>query len=677
MQAQRKEFFQRVVDHAQKSPTAFPDPANRKKRVLEELPLAPLPPPKAMSKAEAKAQQKADLHALNILKTRLQPIMDQINRKYKKFRQPVIQYSQVQYLFDEADPSFVRPDVVEGQVRPFEIGQDRDGVDGLKEVATGKFFYNLETTTIEERLSNGFYSRPRDFYKDIERLAKDAKNIGDKERTLKANELVTNVEVDIHDIEIQLSNVNWEELHQRQVKRIKDQAEKAKKRAAMQNVIGIIQSDLSGDIDSDSQGPVRIGAAVPGPLTTAARFQPMSPRLGIDVPASGSHGLTNGSSVPSRQEAEDVRMSGVDDETQATNGTMRPPAFLPRPSSQQGSGARYPGPGAISQVSAVTSVPLGLSPSAIANDASTTRSTNESSKKSLTSESQQTNGVHNSGPPASAADNGEQGSQSSPLPDTQPGDKASGHSESSSSGKPWPHSQAHGLQQGLLGGYGADDSGKTSPTSSQMPRGFEAQSRGVQPAAGGPAALRSAAMSRYTPSDAPPTAIGALDNSGSSSSPSDPYVPNSLRPSDIASSSERNSSTPSQPLQRLNNEVMVDRFLSSLVEHTSGCSVEQLEQINRDLMDEIWRSRGEWNRTKVVTALTGVFNETIKDIEVSQGVRPNSQEEADMIAQDEDDEEEEEFDEHHEHGTYGAAGNGSAMQVGGKARGRQSWITLH
>jgi hypothetical protein len=654
----------------QKSPNAFPDPANRKKRVLEELPIAPPPPPKAPTKAEAKAQHKADLHALNILKTRLQPIMDQINRKYKKFRQPVIQYSQVQYLFDELDPNYVRPDVSAGQIRPYEIAQDREGTDGLQETGTGKFFYNLETTTIEERLSNGFYSRPRDFYRDIERLAKDAKNIGDKERTLKANELVTNVEVDIHDIEIQLSNVNWEELHQRQVRRTKEQAEKAKKRAAMRNVIGIIQSDLSGDVDSDSQGPVRIGAAVPGPHTTAARFQVMSPRPTSHVGESGSgsgpasHGLTNGSSVPSRMPGdEDVHMGGVEElDTQGTNGTMRPPAFLPRDlASQQASGTRYSGAGAgaggaLSQLSAVTSVPPGVSPSAMVNEASTTRSTNTSSKN-LSNESAFTNGVHHASPTGTGAGAGDQGeqplSQASQLPDTQPGAGASGPSQTPSSGKPWPHSQAHGLQQGVLhqptyayggggsggggeegGGGRGGDSGKTSPTSSQLPlKPFEARSHFLAQSAPGSTTARSAGVvSRHTPLEAPPTtAIAAIVNpsNSDSSATSEAQIPASLRNNGgLVSSSERNSNS-SQQYQRLSNEEVGARFLKLVVDETSGATIEQLEQINRDLMDEVWRTRGEWNRTKVVTALTGVFNDTIKDIELCQGrVRPSSQEDA-------------------------------------------------
>lgn len=57
---------------------------------------------------------------------------------------------------------------------------------------------------------------------------------------------------------------------------------------------------------------------------------------------------------------------------------------------------------------------------------------------------------------------------------------------------------------------------------------------------------------------------------------------------------------------------------------TSGCSIEQLEQVNTALMDSIWKQRGEWNRTKVATEVSRVFNETMLDLEEMQEVLPAS-----------------------------------------------------
>jgi Na+(H+)/acetate symporter ActP len=43
-------------------------------------------------------------------------------------------------------------------------------------------------------------------------------------------------------------------------------------------------------------------------------------------------------------------------------------------------------------------------------------------------------------------------------------------------------------------------------------------------------------------------------------------------------------------------------------------------------MDEIWRNRHEWNRIRVLSHVTSVFNHTIADIEQMQGMGPFSQE---------------------------------------------------
>jgi hypothetical protein len=69
-----------------------------------------------------------------------------------------------------------------------------------------------------------------------------------------------------------------------------------------------------------------------------------------------------------------------------------------------------------------------------------------------------------------------------------------------------------------------------------------------------------------------------------------------------------------------------DDLLTRLTEGSSGLNVEQLEQLNRELMETLWKERGEWNRTKVAYLLTTVFNETVKDIEEMQKVLRASQE---------------------------------------------------
>ncbi|KAK0623011.1 hypothetical protein B0T14DRAFT_452347 [Immersiella caudata] len=607
----RIEFFSNIVAHIRKSPSEFPDPADRKKRVLEVLPLAPPPPPRVLSKEEVKAQRKADLHHLNLLKMRLQPIMDQIHRKYRKFRTPVIPLAQIQYLFAEQDPNYVRPDVAGGQNRPFEIAYDKEGTGGIKSADSGKFFYNLETTTIEERLANGYYARPIDFYKDINRLYLDAKNAGDRDRVLKANELRTNVEVDVHEISQTLSNqgINFEEIHQRQLQRAKEAEEKTRKRRVLQPAIDLIQSDLP-DGDSDSQGPVGIGIPMSGaPHTTAARFMVMSPKPnGHGSSSSGSHPLSNGNSAPSRPDGEDVVMSDLNTDSQAQLQRGNSPFQWARPpipplndSTRATAGTQ------LSQRSAVTALPPGVSPSAILNDASTTKTSDPSTNRgdsnwsTQRTNTQRTNGVN------SDADETQ-------LIDTQYTQSQNRHSlgshasQGTSSERDWAHSQAAGMAQGILPprmgvnnfpGSGLSLGDENSPSSSQRSRNKATNVISLDN------------ILNDTPSVSTPSRTSAALSS--------------VRHSGVSSSG----GSSQQPLV---HEGSIQQFLYKLVDRTSGCSVEQLEQINRELMDEIWRTRGEWNRMAVLSSLTSVFNDTIGDIELVQGKLDGSQVDEDSQA---------------------------------------------
>ncbi|RTE74602.1 hypothetical protein BHE90_010957 [Fusarium euwallaceae] len=553
----RMEYFSLTVNFVKKKPAEFPDPANRKKRVLEELPVAPPVQPPPPTKAEMKAAQKKDHQLLNALKIQLQPIMDQINRKYKKFRQPVIPPAQIEYLFLESDPNYVRADVEGVQTRPFEIVKDKHGNDVLRDTATGKCYYNLETTTIEERLSNGFYTRPKDFLFDIKALAKDAKNIGDKERTLKANELLSNVEVDVASIENQTSQIDWEGLYRRQVQRAKDAAEKERKRKAMQSLVDRVQSDLGGGNDSDSQGPVTLGETVPG-SRTMARFQVRSPLSnGHGLSGQDSHPLSNGTAHPS---GDDVQMSGVDDDTQAVS-QMGPP-----PKSHEHLSLAHTGVTQISQKSAVTSLPPGVSPSAVINEASTTKTSDPSDHRSSNFSTQMTNGTH--------AENrvvGEDDTTELDIPDTL---EITGQNES------WMHSQA---QQAAATGNAMPLPGShlSGSPPSQRTSGFKAHSVGGM---------------AHILNDQNSDDHHSIRNSGSSTSASQPLTADE-----------------------------VETFLHNVTNMTSGCTIEQLEQINRELMDEIWRTRHEWNRSRVIGFVTSVFNDTMRDIDSMQEVAPPSQ----------------------------------------------------
>ncbi|KAG4420790.1 hypothetical protein IFR04_006070 [Cadophora malorum] len=563
----RVEFFATIAEYVRKAPKDFPEPLNRKKRKLEVLQIAPPPPPREPTKEEIKALKKRDHQLLNLLKVQIQPIMDQIHRKYKKFRTPVIPQHQIQYLYDENDPTFVRPDIA--QFRPFELDTDKDGVQGLRETANNKFYYNLETTTIEERLSNGFYARPKDFLADIRSLAKDAKHIGDKERALKANELLANVEVDIATIEAQPAFADCENVYQRQLQRAKEREEKHQKRlAAERSFDPVVQSDLpESGLNSDEQnsGPVTVGEGLPGK-------QPISIVTPLRTPSGLSNGFTSGSGPSHAQNGsgpshtDDVQMSGTDEQT---SQAMQPPGH---PSMT--SGPSRPNT-QLSQRSVFQEISHDTSPADLANYASTTTSGKKTSEGWST---QATNGIshNNSSSPI------ERAGVDSELPDTQINTQVD-----TSSSDDWMHSQAHAIARGHLN--------QILPSQTPSSGSQQSQTPAVPAFSAGP---------RMPVSKSRPTGFANLLND----SPVEPTSSQASSQKDI-----------------IIDDFFVEDLVNRLVDGSSGCSIEQLEQINRELMEELWKLRGEYNRNLVVTRLAEVFNETINDIEEMQKVLAASQ----------------------------------------------------
>ncbi|KAI9724929.1 MAG: hypothetical protein M1812_000205 [Candelaria pacifica] len=585
----RMEYFKSVIEYIQTSPDDFPDPTSRKKRKFEHLKVAP-PPPEVLeepSKDQLKAQKKKDRHTLNLLKIAIQPIMDQIRQKHKKFRTGVIDDSSIKYIYDEEDPNIVSTDLPQEQrqqllFRPYEKALDDSGVQGLLEVSTNKFYYNLETVTIEKRLSNGYYKRPKDFLADVKRLAKDAKQCGDQDRTLKANEMLANVEVDVEFIEQQQPALvaECQNVSAREAKREKLKLEKARKEAAAQEHFGtqVVSTAPIGSstIDSEQQssGPVVLGESVPGPRAllpiTPVRLSHHSSltngdsglrSIASNVAEAGSQSVqSNGFSVPSQSDGE-VHMADIDEGPATQHDTQHSGYYPPTQPSQETQSSQSQGEylhpqrrekptrdwptqsGATtqpSQKSALTVIPPGFSAEDLHNSASTTTSgkktsdnSNRSSGPYFNTQSSNSVGARGDVPDLSGLVKGRSESQ---LPDTQ--EMPSSQSSNTNSSQSQPRSQ---------------------------------------------------------PGSQPP--VPAFD------------------------------APPRQDIKSiLNNPAFVlDRpsvaeLHDDLASRTNRCSVEQLEQINTALMDCIWRMRGEWNRNKVRQAVEEAFEDVLLDIEETQMV---------------------------------------------------------
>ncbi|KAJ5612627.1 AAA family ATPase [Penicillium lagena] len=583
--AARYEFFNNIIEYVKTPPADFPDPEKRKKRKLEELEVAPPPPPKAetpLTKEQMKAQKKKDRQTLNLLKIRIQPIMDQI-KKYKRFRSGVIEESQIRYLWEEEDPNIVTSDLPpEEQAihRPFEKAYDKHGVPGLREVATGKFFYNMEIVTMEKRLSNGYYKRPTDFLADIKRIAKDARQFHDQERLLRANELLSNVEVDISTIEQTEPALvsECENVYTRELAREKEAVERAKRVAEAEERLATAHFGTGnvphGNTESaPSSGPVHLGEWLSGdagrPVTptrksnvsfTNGYHQGGGSDLNDTVPHGG---LSNGSH---EDEDGDVFMANPEGnsgskETQTSSfgpsAQPKPPYSYTAPSQQL---RRESGLSSLPQDSPITPMAPGSQPADYTNEASTTQTTSDKKSSAQSSNQHHTQsfnagqGMRHDGPDLSLYP--DRVSQEEHLPDTQQG----GSSQFSP-----PRQDAAHSENSVLNG--------SQSQSKPQPPLFDAPSK---PESNGPADLQS--LLNDEPS---PTLI--------------------IDPS------------------------YVDSLHEQLAQRTSGCSVEQLEQISTNLMDYIWRMRGEWNRTLVATGITETFNAVLEDIQSLQEIGPISQ----------------------------------------------------
>lgn len=195
----RKEFFLTVWKTILMKPYEFVnDLQNRPKRKLKQLKVVETVAnlsDKELIKKKQKEQEYNDTKLKNTLKIKLAGLMDLFKVRYKRFKKPIVDENLLYHLFD--------PTVLDNPLSNYQILYSRSDEPGhenmIKELATGKNYYNMDLDTIEERLWNGFYSEPRQFLKDLKLILKDCITSGDRERILKANEMITNAQFGVDD----------------------------------------------------------------------------------------------------------------------------------------------------------------------------------------------------------------------------------------------------------------------------------------------------------------------------------------------------------------------------------------------------------------------------------------------------------------------------------------------
>lgn len=214
--SQRREFFKTLEKTLLMKPYEFiNDYENRPKRKLKELKVIdePTEGPSNLDKKKQKQQEYEDTKLKNVLKIKLATLMDLFKVRYKRFKKPIIDENLLSHIFF--------PEILDNPLSNYEVmyvkATDPDHKNMIRELSTGKYYYNIDLDIIEERLWNGFYSEPKQFLKDIKMIVHDASMSGDRERMLKANEMFTNAQFGIDDISTPEFVKACKEMRQREI----------------------------------------------------------------------------------------------------------------------------------------------------------------------------------------------------------------------------------------------------------------------------------------------------------------------------------------------------------------------------------------------------------------------------------------------------------------------------
>ncbi|KAI0640579.1 AAA-domain-containing protein [Trametes meyenii] len=216
--SQRESFFEGLLGDVHRPPNQFPDGIKRKKRVLEELPVAPPLEPRQPTAAELAVQEESDQRVVTLLKYRLGPILAELRRKFKRFTKRAME----EYNYDFNAP----PPQVEIVSATVEVHTSPNGItEVVNETHTQQvveqpidnqaqeqlaippepvlFDMDLERMNLE--LYKSRYLTPDDFLDDIRKIVYNA-NVRineDPERLFRAQAMLTAAEVSIQDFDPQ------------------------------------------------------------------------------------------------------------------------------------------------------------------------------------------------------------------------------------------------------------------------------------------------------------------------------------------------------------------------------------------------------------------------------------------------------------------------------------------
>ncbi|KAH9928867.1 uncharacterized protein B0H18DRAFT_874349 [Fomitopsis serialis] len=219
---QREQFFEGLLKDVRRPPNQFPDGVQRKKRVLEELPVAPPLEPRQPTAAELAVQEENDQRVITLLRYRLGPILQELKRKFKRFTKRAMEEYNYDFNVVHQEVEVVTTNVkirtngdgiveMTGEQHTEHVDQPQvNGINGVHEAAAPippippqppLFDMDLERMHLE--LYRNRYLTPDDFLDDIRKIVHntEVRIHEDPDRLFRAKAMLTAAEVSINDFD--------------------------------------------------------------------------------------------------------------------------------------------------------------------------------------------------------------------------------------------------------------------------------------------------------------------------------------------------------------------------------------------------------------------------------------------------------------------------------------------
>ncbi|KAJ7755188.1 AAA-domain-containing protein [Mycena metata] len=218
--SERAAFFEGLIRDVRRQPNEFADGMPRRKRVLEVLEVAPPLEPRKPSAAELALQEENDQRVIALLKYRLEPILSQLKRKFKRFTKRATE----EYAYAFAGMEDVHPhQPLEVLTTTVEVQTDPNGSINIMEqehlglplvnwpppaapAQRRAELYDMDLERMHTQLYKGRYLTPQDFLDDVGKIVHNAatRQAEDIDRLYKAQAMFTATQVSIHEFDPQL-----------------------------------------------------------------------------------------------------------------------------------------------------------------------------------------------------------------------------------------------------------------------------------------------------------------------------------------------------------------------------------------------------------------------------------------------------------------------------------------